>query len=279
MPPTHRARRACLHQGLAWAATGAAAGRAARGLAWGVVTTAASAQAATPAAAGSCGDGAPPAWPAPGQPPLLHAWLAGGRQDGPAPDCSALPARPYALLLRLVATLQAPADADALALRLGAVSTHTGMRYWSFSDRQRLVLVRQAHALDNLAQRRPRPDFSLAELRSGAPLHFEQTDNRASAPLAYTMRLIQAAPDRLRLLLHNASDLRWMGLTLLAAHELQWQVDLQHLGAQRWAYLSLLGVQRLRLGSADSHRLSHLSRLVAQHDHLAGVSTEVERWR
>jgi len=275
MLPTDRAlsarlaRRACLRRGLAWALAPAAAGSARHALA----------QASAADADGGCDQASAPAWPAPGQPPLLHSWLAGGRQDGPPPACHGLPPRPYALLLRLVATLQAPADVDALALRLGAVSRHSGMRYWSFSDRQRGVLVRQAQAVDSLSQRRPRPDFSLTELHSGAPLHFEETDNRSSVPVLYTMRLSRPAPDRLRLRVHNASELRWMGLTLLAAHELQWRMDLQHLGGQRWGCLSLLGVQRLRLGPADTHRLSNLSRLVAQYDHLAGVQTDIERWR
>ena len=233
--------------------------------------------AAEPAPA--CGTAPPPAYPAVDKPALVQSWLQGGRQDGPPPDCSALRGRDFELLVRVTASFNAPGDLDTLLARCGAVSALKGATYWSFTDQKRLVLFREAFAVDAPATAKPRADFSPAELRSGAEMVFVHSDNRSSHLSPYSMRLATATADSFALQVENLSDMRMFGLLLVAARETQWAVSIERLGHGRWGYRSLLGQRHLRMGRAEQHRLSNLARCVALFDVLSGRQTEIEAYR
>ena len=226
-----------------------------------------------------CSNTPPPAYPAADKPALVQSWLQGGRQDGPAPDCSALRGRDFELLVRVSASFNTPGDLDTLLARCGAVSALKGATYWSFTDQKRQLLFRDAFAVDAPASAKPRADFTPAELRSGAELFFVHSDNRASQLAPYSLRLAAAAADSFTLQVENLSDMRMFGLLLVAARETQWSVTIERLGAGRWGYRSLLAQRHLRMGRADQHRLSNLARCVALFDVLAGRQTEVEAYR
>jgi hypothetical protein len=226
-----------------------------------------------------CGAPGLPAYPAADKLALVQSWVIDGRRDGPLPDCSAMRGHDFELLVRVVATLHGPADIDTMLVRFGAVSRLKGATYWSFTDKQRQVLFKDAFAVDGPEATVPRLDFTAADLRSGRELYFVHSDNRSGKLSAYGMRLVQSTPDTLQLRVENVADLRMYGLTLLAAREMQWSVTLERLGPDRWGYRSLLGLRTLRLGRAEQHRLSNLSRSVAMYDLLAGRMTEIEAYR
>ena len=226
-----------------------------------------------------CGSAAPPAYPAADKTALVQSWLQGGRQDGALPDCSTLRGRDFELLVRVTASFNAPGDLDSQLVRCGAVSALKGASYWSFTDQKRLVLFREAFAVDSATSIKPRADFSAAELRSGSEMVFVHSDNRSSQLAPYSMRLASATADRFTLQVENLSDMRMFGLLLVAAHETQWAVSIERLGAGRWGYRSLLGQRHLRMGRAEQHRLSNLARSVALFDVLSGRQTEIEAYR
>lgn len=231
------------------------------------------------AAPALCGNGPHPAYPAPDRPALVQSWLQDGRQDGPPPDCSGLPGREFELLVRITAAYADPGDLDAQLARVGRVSALKGASYWSFSDRKRLVLFQEAYAVDQPASLRQRADFSPAELRSGAELYFVHSDNRSSHLLAFGLRLHKITPESFEVQIENLTEMRFMGWTLVASREMQWSVAVERLGPGRWGYRSLLGLRHLRLGRAEQHRLSNLSRSVAMFDLLAGRQTDIEAYR
>ena len=72
--------------------------------------------------------------------------------------------------VRVTASYAAPGDLETQLTHFGAVSNLKGASYWSFSDRKRLVLFREACAVDQPGTLKPRADFSAAELRSGNAL-------------------------------------------------------------------------------------------------------------
>ena len=226
-----------------------------------------------------CGSAPLPAYPAPDKPALVQSWLQDGHQDGPAPDCRGLRDHDFELLVRLTGSYTAQGDLDAQLARMGAVSLLKGATYWSYSDRKRLVLFQEAFAVDAAGSLRPRADFSAAELRSGAELHFVHSDNRSSKLSPYSLRLAQSTPETLQVLIENTADLRYMGLTLVASREMQWSVSIERLGPSRWGYRSLLGMRHLHLGRAEQHRLSNLARCVALFDLLTGRQTDIEQYR
>lgn len=226
-----------------------------------------------------CGKAPPPAYPPADKPPLLQCWVDGGRQDGPLPDCSALRLQDHVLLVRLTASYVAPGGIDDQLARIGAVTSLKGMPYWSFTDRRRQPLIREAYAIDAPATARQRPDFSLAELKRGQDLFFVHSDNRSSVLVPFVMRVVQQGPESFAIRVENVGDVKFMGFTVLAPHEIQWGVSLEHLGGNRYGYRALLGLRKLRMGSADTHRLSNLARVVAMFDLLSGRVTEVESYR
>lgn len=230
-------------------------------------------------AASICGQAPAPAYPASDRAPLVHCWLAEGRQDGPAPDCTGLRGREPELLVRVIGSYAAAGDLAGQLLRLGAVSALKGMGYWSFSDRKRMQLINEAYAVDSPVQLRPRPDFSLVELQRGDELYFVQRDNRSSALVPYGLRLLSTGPDTALLRVENVGVIKMMGLTLMAPRDVQWALTLERLPAGRFGYRSLLAVQRLRIGAADKHRQSNLARAVAMFDLMAQQVTEVESLR
>lgn len=226
-----------------------------------------------------CGNAPPPPYPGVDQWPTVQSWLLEGRDDGPQPDCTGLPSRDVEMLVRVTGSWRAPGTLDDRLARLGAVSTQTGMSYWSFTDRRRQVLIRESQAVSSLAQRQRRGDFSPAELRSGAECVFVQTDNRTSTPVPYGMQLLKATPQAFTVRVESLGDIRMLGLLLVAEHEMQWLLTVERLGHGHWGYRSLLGLSRLRLGGNEQHRLSNLSRSLAVFDFLTGRQTEVERYR
>ena len=251
-------------------------------LAWfgGLVGAAVLPQPALAAAAATlCGSATPPAYPAADRPALVQSWLLEGRQDGPTPDCSSLADRDFELMVRVTASYVAPGDLDSQLARCGAVSKLKGASYWSFTDNKRLVLFRDAFAVAKPGSTQPRPDFSVAELRSGAELYYVHSDNRSSTLSPYCVRLVHSTPDSFQLRFENVSDVRYMGLIMVASHEMQLSVSVERLGSGRWGYRSLLGMRHLHLGSTEQHRLSNLSRSVAMFDLLAGRHTDLEPYR
>ncbi len=231
--------------------------------------------AADPAGA-LCGTAPAPAYPPQDKPPIIQTWLVDGHRDGPTPDCSALQGREFELLVRLTASLAAPPDADLMLTRLGAVSAMKNATYWSFTDHKRLALFKEAYAVDSATNLQARADFSAAELRHGQELTYVHSDNRSAKLMPYGMRLVKSTPDSLQLHIENLGELRMYGMLMLAAHETQWSVTLERLGAGRWGYRSLLAQRRLRMGRNEQHRLSNLARSAAMFDLLAGRQTDVE---
>ncbi|MBP6902011.1 MAG: hypothetical protein KBC73_18080 [Burkholderiaceae bacterium] len=226
-----------------------------------------------------CGSAPPPAFPPVDRPPLLQCWIDADRQDGPRPDCSLLRQTDHGLLIRLTASAVLPGGLDEQLARFGAVSQLKGLPYWSYTDRKRQVLIRDSYAVETPGSTTPRPDYTLADLQRGRDLFFVHSDNRSSALVPYAIRLVHQDADRVHLRIENHGDIRFMGLSVVAPGEMQWGVMLERLGGTRYGYRSLLGLKKLRYGTADKHRLSNLARVVAMFDLWSGRQTDIEPFR
>ncbi len=271
LPPPPEVSRRCL---LPWLGSLLGCAAAATSGAWPVVALAAS----EPANA-LCGNGPPLAYPAADKPALVQSWLLDGRHDGPPPDCAGLRTKEFELLVGLTASFAAPGDLADMLTRFGAVSSLKGLPYYSFTDRKRQPFIRESYAIDNPASVRPRADYTATELRSGAELYFVHSDNRSSTLVPFGLQLLQSTDNGFQVRIENLANIRMYGLMLVATREMQWSVALERLGPGRWGYRSLLGLHKLRLGRAEQHRLSNLSRCVAMFDLLAGRQTDIEIYR
>src|SRR5213078_1368912 len=107
-----------------------------------------------------------------------------------APACLGWSDSRYKFVIAIAGRIEA-ADAASVRSRLGAVSSSRGMLYWSVTESAWRELIKDAAALSD-AQGGRRDDFTSAELREGATLHFVEQDNRSEGPVTYAMHVLQS---------------------------------------------------------------------------------------
>ena len=99
--------------------------------------------------------------------------------------------------MALAAHFSHSSTSDALLQRFGAISTLKGLQYWSVTEGGWRTLITDAAALTGPDLDHRRPDFTLAEMRSGKKLYFAQSDNRGGGEVVYRMRVREISATRL----------------------------------------------------------------------------------
>jgi hypothetical protein len=216
-------------------------------------------------------DAAAPVFPVFADPPNALNWHSSELGPGwsPAP-CVAWAAQPFTILTALAGRFDFAGSADDLLLRFGTFSAWRGVLYWSVTDGRYQPLVIDATALAGPDASLRRPDFSLAELRSGGDLYFFQQDNRSSDRVVYRMRVVSIDADRLVLSVENVTSVSVFIFTAFDPGDLKSTYVFTRLGPTSWGYYSLSGA---REGAAliGSHSSSYLNRALAIYRHLAGL--------
>ena len=105
------------------------------------------------------------------------------------PSCVGWPAQDDGVLVALAGRFAYKGSTDDLLKRFGAISTLKGLKYWSVTDGGWRTLITSAEALDAPESGHSRPDFTLAEMKSGKDLYFAQQDNRTSEEVVYRMQV------------------------------------------------------------------------------------------
>lgn len=161
---------------------------------------------------------------------------------------------------------------DDLAARAGAISKTVGLTYWSATEGKWRKLITAASALkgpdgDWRSGEMWRPDFSAAEVRSGAQLWFMQNDTRSTGANLYRLRALDSTDDRLVVEIVNESPITFTFLTLFGEHELLSLQMVERLAGDLWGYYSLSAV---RGDAADEYEKSLINRAVAFYRFLQG---------
>src|SRR5438067_854863 len=113
--------------------------------------------------------------PAFGDPPNARDWHPRDiATTWSPPACMAWAAQRLTVLTALAGSFAFNGTANGLLIRFGAISAWRGIQYWSVTDRRWDILIADATALDSSDPRSRRVDFTLSELKSGAPLYFAQ---------------------------------------------------------------------------------------------------------
>jgi hypothetical protein len=116
---------------------------------------------------------------------------------------------------------------------------------------------------------RPRGDFSLEEMKSGADLYFTETDNRTAQPIIYRMR-VEATPSNLAISIENITPVRQFLFTLLDPGDLQSKHFFARAGPDTWTYYGLA-----RTGASSSllevNEASYVNRALALYSHFTGT--------
>lgn len=222
-----------------------------------------------------CGGAPRPAFPAPGAPEQSGTWTRsdlGGSWAPPA--CTGWAGTDFRIIVALAARFGDPVGADQLLQRFGSISSEVGLQYWSATQRQWRELVTAATAVDGPDSKRPRADFSPAELRSGSDLYFSQRDNRSAGAVIYRMRAVETTTDRIVITMENVDRIRLLLVTLFPPGSVQSIHILERQPDGGWAYYSLLRTRASSSLLTGGFASSYVNRAVAFYRHIAGMPGE-----
>jgi hypothetical protein len=213
-----------------------------------------------------------PAYAAPGASPNIRVWTSAdlGSTWTP-PACTGWGAKSDGVLVAVSGQFPFRGSASDLLKRFGAISALTGLRYWSVTEAGWRTLITHATALQGPDATRPRPDFTVAEMRSGADLYFTEADNRASGEIVYRMRLKSFGPNSFVVAIENASPVKRFYLTLFEPGDLQSVHFLERMGARAWAYHGLAWAGEHLPSRLAVPKASYVNRALALYRYFTGA--------
>ena len=197
-------------------------------------------------------------------------WTSGALGSWTPPACAGFTTKGDGVLVAVAGSFPFTGSADALLARFGAVSALKGLKYWSVTEGGWRTLITQATALEGPDLNRPRPDFSLPEMRSDVDLYFAQSENRAGGDVVYRMRVRDFGPNRFVVAIENASPVSRYLVTLFNPGDLASVHFLERRGPGVWGYYGLAWagdslVSRLAVPDA-----SYVNRALALYRHFLG---------
>jgi hypothetical protein len=222
-----------------------------------------------------CGGAAPrPDYAAAGAPPNVEVWSGGDPgADWIPPACTGW-APASGVLVALAARFQFAGSAQELLARFGAVSSLSGIRYWSVTDQAWRTLITHATALDSPDLARARPDVTAAELAKARELYFAHDDNRTSGEIVYRLRVRELTPSRLVVTTENVSPVRKLLLTLVDPGGLQSIQLLDRETPTLWRYYGLARTAEDFTALLGVTEGSYVNRAAAFYRHLIGIPTD-----
>ncbi len=208
-------------------------------------------------------------------PPTARIWHRPDLAGWKPPACFAWPPLSVNLVTAVSGQIKSEGGADELLGRFAAVSGWKGLSYWSASDRRWEIFITNSAALADPSPEKRRPDFTPAELKSGADFYFLRSDASTSDPVIYRMRVAEAAPDRLVVTIGNVSAVRRLIFTLFEAGDIQSTYFLDKIGPGLWGYYALTVMHEgpMVIGNHDD---AVLTRTLSIYRHVAGIPTDQE---
>lgn len=206
----------------------------------------------------SSGSDLSPAYGESGAAPRLGTWH--GIALDPKETCSDTVRGPMQLVIALAGRFEGAQSLEALAARLGAVSSTKGLLYWSTTDGAWRELISDAFALETPAADTPRPDFGAEEVLSGRTLYFAQKDTRSTSLNVYSLRARTFGPNRLIVEIVNLTPIRFLLVTLFEPRSLLSVHFIERSPSGVWSYY---GLSTIRAGSVDGHEASFINRAAA----------------
>ena len=213
-----------------------------------------------------------PSYAPPGAPPAVVVWSKDDAGRWVPPGCVGWPSsQRFRLIVALAGQFRHDGDAESLLARFGAISSMRGIRYWSVTDKAWRVLITAAAALDGPNAKRRRPDFSPAEMKSGADLFFAQDDSRSSGSVVYRLRVLERSADRIGIETENNGPVRAFLVTLFPPGSLRATYFLERRDPGIWGFYGLSGTGENASSLAGDHEDSYVNRAVALYRYLIGV--------
>ncbi len=217
-----------------------------------------------------------PDYPRVGEPPNVKLWTKRDLGAGwTPPNCTAWPNGATTIVVGLAAHIKYAGSADALLARIGAISSLVQVRYWSVTDNQWNNMFTRAVALEGVDPRKPRRDFSAAELRAGGDRYFSAADIRSGKDTVSKLHLTAADSAHFVVETENVTPLRWTFLTYAAPGSFQTWYFFDRDADATWRFYSLMRVLYASslFGSVIPDK-SYINRAVAMYRHFLNLPTD-----
>jgi hypothetical protein len=204
-----------------------------------------------------------------GEAPSVRLW----RMDSLAADwrpaaCTGIERRDGAVLVAVAGRFESPLDGHHLLAKLGNVSQHTTINYWSAGDRQWQPLLEAAYALEDSTSERARADYTLDELKSGKTLYLMYDDAEAVGPVVSAVEIGSVDENGFSITTRNVTAARVIGLPIADPGDIASYLWVEREAGNVFRYFALAS-------SALSMPLlrdeSHISRAVAVYHYIAGI--------
>lgn len=223
-----------------------------------------------------CGSATFPPYPDLENSPAVRAWdRAESGRDWTPPPCTGWTDPGFTTLVVVVGRFRHASGVEGLLRRIGAISGHTGIRYWSTTHKRWQTLIINSHALSDATGERRREDFSPGEMEEGKRLYFEQEDNLVGKAI-YRMRVRSASPDRLVYDTENTGTIRYLLLPMFRPGGMQTITFLDREPKDVWRYYSITRTGRNANPLIAGNEASSVNRAVAFYRYLAGIPTDKE---
>ncbi|NJD62745.1 MAG: hypothetical protein FIA93_08495, partial [Deltaproteobacteria bacterium] len=172
--------------------------------------------------------------------PAVKVWgRAESGRDWTPPACTEWTDPGFTSLVVTAARFRHDSGVEELLRRVGAISKHVGIRYWSTTRKRWQTLITDAHALSEASGDLRRMDFTPGEMTEGKNLYFQQEDN-LSGKAIYRMRIRSVSPDRLVFDTENIGDVRYLWMPIFHPGELQSITFLDRESQDVWRYYSIM---------------------------------------
>jgi hypothetical protein len=191
------------------------------------------------------------------------------------PACTGWAPSDFETLVTIAARFHSASDAQDLLRHIGAISELAGVRYWSTTRQHWKTLILEAHALSGAQSAQRRVDFQPSEMSQGRIFYFEQTDN-LSGKAVYSMRILEASPDRVVVEIENASSIHYLLVTLFHPRELQSIYFFDRESPDTWRFYSIVRTAPPTTRLLTGNESSAINRAVAFYRHMVGIPTEQE---
>ena len=219
-----------------------------------------------------CGGAGPyPDYAAVDSPPAVGVWSGEGLAAWKPPACLGWSAKSEGVLVALAGSFHFNGSTDDLLKRFGAISALKGLQYWSVTDGGWRTLINSASALVSPDTGHSRPDFTLAEMKSGHELYFAQQDNRTSEEVVYRMKVSDLTADGFTIAVENVTPVRSFMLTLFDPGDLQSVHFVKREAQGVFRYYGLAFAGESLASSLALPEASYVNRALALYGHLSGT--------
>jgi hypothetical protein len=221
-----------------------------------------------------CGTDPSPSYGVAGAEPAFRHW---GPQDVARdwkfPACVPWPSKGFASMVTIAGRFRHTGGAEGLMERFAQISRIKGVRYWSKTKGRWQTFIEDAFALSASNKDARRQDFTVPEIRGGAPAYLLQKDNTAGTAI-YKLRVYEASSNRVIIGIDNASTVKKFMKTILHVNDAQTLYFFDRESNDVWRAYSIMRISDHASSLATGSPQSAINRAIAYYRYFTGTPTD-----